>query len=1226
MTENLSRYEILEEIGRGSFAVVYRARDTQLDRLVALKALKPTLLDTAWVRRFRREARTIARLKHPHIVTIYDVYQEQDRLFIVMQLVDGPSLDQLITRQGRLAWSEVLELMAALAQGLDYAHAQNILHRDLKPANILLDPEYGPLLSDFGLAKLGDKGDQSVTAAGSVVGTPHYIAPEVWEGQGTTPQSDIYALGCILYEMLTGERIFQGDTPPAVMMAHFRPPPLSNVWSEGVPVEVADVLKTVLASRPEERYATAGEMIEALAGLAPRAATPSTAYVTSSKPGNNISILATKLYSPPPRPDVVARPRLKERLTEALHRQHKLTLVSAPAGFGKTTLVSDWLSDMERPSTWLALDEKDNDLARFLSYIITALQQIEAGLGRTTQVLLEASPSPNLEPLLTALINDIAALDTAFVFVLDDYHVITLFPIHEAVAFLLDHMPSQMHLIVTSRADLPLSLSRLRVRRQVTEIRAADLRFLESETSTFLNQTMGLNLPPEAIAALETRTEGWIAGLQLAALSMETLAEAPKRDFITALTGNDRYILDYLIEEVLDRQPEHIQTFLLQTSILERLSGPLCDAVLGIEQDGKIADDEPVTDPPSFAHSLFTPSYSHKILEYLEHNNLFIVPLDNKRQWYRYHHLFADLLHNQLDVSQPEFDQTLHRRASAWYEQNDMMSEAIAHSLAGRDVEQAARLVEQTFDDMMGRDEFFTTMLDRLEALPEEIIRARPRLGILYAWMLSITLQIDGVEPCLQAVEKLAKGQLPADLRRQMTHIRAELARYRQDVTQSIELSQQVLAALPEKPSGTDRQTLTGAVFNLAFVYLMQGDVVRAQERFSEALQLSQTVGSITLTLVAMAGQAQVQVLQGHLNRTTETYQRALQLAAEVTEQRGRAVPAAAYIKLGLGELLREQNSLAEAAGHLTQGLELAQQWRINEVLRDGYIFLARLKQAQGDMVGALHTLEQAEQLPAACQVVGGLGGPIAACRAQLMLAQVVTSSGAAEPHYLEAVERWAETRKLSAEVPLDLLDDEFEALIWVRLRIMQNQPDQVLPLLTRLQRRAESGGRFGRMIEILNLQALAQQALGHTDQALIALEQALSLAQPEGYVRLFVDEGLPLAKLLQQVTSRQIAVDYVGKLIDAFSTREQGSRGAGEKGSLSALPSAAPPTLIEPLSDRELDVLHLLNTDLSGPEIAAELVVSVNTVKTHIKHIYDKLNAHSRYEAVERAKELRLL
>ena len=1218
MVETLGRYEILEEIGRGGFAVVYRARDTQLNRLVALKELRPALLhDADWIKRFYREARIVASLDHPHIVTIYDVAEAEKRLFITMRLVDGPSLEKLIATQGRLSWSRTAEIIGVIADGLDFAHSQGILHRDLKPANILLDPDRGPMLSDFGLAKLISESGLSITAAGGVVGTPHYIAPEVWEGQGTTARSDIYALGCILYEMLTGDKVFQGETPPTVMMSHFSPLALPAAWPEGVPAGVTDVLETALAKQPADRYEAAGEMAGALAGLA------KTPFVLPAAPldrRTSPSILMTKLYRPPAHPELVYRPRLTRRLTDALRLQHKLVLISAPAGFGKTTLASAWLSEVdESASTWLSLDEKDNNPARFLTYFIAAVQQVDSGFGRTTQNILQTSPSPAVEPIMTSLINEITTFNTSFVFVLDDYHVITQRAIHSAINFLLDHIPPQMRLIITSRADLPFSLSRLRVRRQVTEIRASDLRFTKTEAAAFLNQTMNLNLSIEAIAALETRTEGWIAGLQLAALSMGNLEEAHKDDFVAALAGDDRYILDYLIEEVLDRQPMHIQTFLLQTSILERLSGPLCDAVLGDERIAELANDESLAGTSSFAHSPFTHLSSQKILEHLERHNLFVVPLDNKRQWYRYHHLFADLLHNQLEASQPKLEHSLHRRASAWYEQNDLMSEAIVHSLAARDVEQAARLVEQTFTDMMSRDEYFTTMLERLEALPEEIIRARPWLGIMHAWMLSITLQIDAVEPRLQEVEKSTGGQLPADLRLQIDHIRAEVARQRLEVDRAIELSHRVLAALPENPSGANRQTLAGTLFNLAFAYLMKGDVMDAQQWVSEALALSQAVGSITLTLLAMSVQAKVQLSQGQLHRAAETYRQALQKADTVAQQSGEGVPAAAYILPGLGELLREWNELAEAAHHLKRGLELSQQWQIEEMVRDCYLLQARLDQAEGDIPGALNALRQAEQLPV-CQGVSAYGNAVAAGRARLMLAHVVSSGSSSDPGSLKAVEQWAEARNLGADALTNLMDDEYEVLVWIRLRIIQNEPDQVLPLLDRLLRAAEDSGRIERMIEILNLKALAQQALGNVDQALNALEQALSLAKPEGYIRLFVDEGRPMVKLLQQVARRGIAQDYVAKLVAAC---EAGGVVAASPPRSPTLPA---PPLVEPLSDRELDVLRLLNTDLSGPEIAAELVVSVNTVKTHIKNIYSKLNVHGRYEAVERAKELQLL
>jgi LuxR family maltose regulon positive regulatory protein len=460
LSEQLGRYELLEEIGQGGFAVVYRAHDRQLDRLVALKELRPMLLaDPASVRDFRQEARNIARLNHPHVVTIYDVYEAGQRQFIVMHLVDGASLEALITAQGRLSWGETVEIITALADGLDYAHAQNILHRDLKPANILLDSRHGPMLSDFGLAKLIGNAATSVTAGGGVVGTPHYIAPEVWEGQGSTRQSDIYALGCILYEMLLGEKLFPGDTPPAVMMSHFRPLALPAAWPDGVPPGVTALLTTALARNPAERYAGAGDMAAALTALTQQSA--GTAPAAPAPKAATPPILTTKLYAPPTRPEFVPRPRLVERLNNGLGR--KLTLVSASAGFGKTTVVSDWLHQSKLPVAWLSLDEADNDPIRFLTYLAAALQTVVPTLGAGVTAMLQSPQPPPPESVLTTLVNDIATAPERFVLVLDDYHVIEAEPVNRALTFLLEHLPPhKLHLVITSREDPPLPLARLR--------------------------------------------------------------------------------------------------------------------------------------------------------------------------------------------------------------------------------------------------------------------------------------------------------------------------------------------------------------------------------------------------------------------------------------------------------------------------------------------------------------------------------------------------------------------------------------------------------------------------------------------------------------------------------------------------------------------------------------------------------------------------------------------
>ena len=881
-------------------------------------------------------------------------------------------------------------------------------------------------------------------------------------------------------------------------------------------------------------------------------------------------------------------------------------LISAPAGFGKTTVVSDWIGHSGMSVAWLSLDESDNDLTHFLTYFFAALQRINPAFGETALGMLRRSRPPPAEALMTPLLNEIAASPTEYALVLDDYHVIESPLIDQALTFLLDHQPPQMHLIIATRTDPSLPLSRLRARGQITEIRADDLRFTFDEAKTFLDEVMGLNLSAEHVTALETRTEGWIAGLQLAALSMQGLQHIGDiTSFIKSFTGSNRYIIDYLADEVLRQRPKGTEAFLLKTSILSRLCGPLCDAVLSSGENLT-----PVSSLPSASAS------SQNILEMLERANLFVVPLDNERCWYRYHHLFADLLRRRLEVSQPGLVPALHRRASAWYAQNDLMAEAIAHSLAAEDFDQAARLTEQTFFDRMSHGEDFATMLARLAALPDEIIRARPRLGIMYAWMLAITLQLDTVEPHLREVERVEGDQLPADLQLQIAHIRAELARYRGEFAQAIGLSHQILEALPKERSMTDMQTLTGTVFNLAWGYLLAGDVGQAQHWFSEALTISQAAGSLHLILLTYRGLSQIQELEGRLCQAVETCRQALGVAAEAKQRRGHPIPAAVYIHLGLGDLLREWNHLDEADRHLRQGLEIGRKWQIGgDTLRDGYLFQARLKQAQGDLAGAMDAIRQAQTLAQTYQSVPGFDAPIAAYRARLMLAQAMATG---DTGHLEAVKLWLDACNLRADGSIDSLDREFAYLVWVRLLMAQNAPDQALQLLTQLLLAAEDGGRRGRIIEFWTLQALAQQALGDEEQALMTIEQALSLAEPEGYTRLFVDEGKPMAEVLRKAAARGIRLNYVRKLLTAF--------GAGKKEIASAPFPISPSALGEPFSERELEVLRLIAAGLTNQEIAKTLVIALGTVKTHTANIYGKLGVHSRTQAVARAGELNLL
>ncbi len=942
-------------------------------------------------------------------------------------------------------------------------------------------------------------------------------------------------------------------------------------------------------------------------------------------------LLTTKLFIPPLRPELVSRPRLIEQLNAGLHR--KLTLLSAPAGFGKTTLLSEWVGQTDTPVAWLSLDEGDNDPARFLAYVIAALQAIpgfsEAELGRGALASAESLQPQAIESVLTAIINELTEMSQSdssrrLALVLDDYHVIEAQAIDRTLAFLLDRLPPHpkgMHLIIAGRADPSLSLSRLRAAGQMTEMGVNDLRFTFDEATTFLNQVMGLNLIREHIAALETRTEGWIAGLQLAALSMQGEHPNHIQRFIETFTGSHRYVVDYLIDEVLKRRPPGTRSFLLQTSILDRLSGSLCDAVCGVSRGGAEQNSESTIRE----HIEFVDA-GQATLERLEEANLFLVPLDNERRWYRYHHLFAELLRNLLATSQPDLVPTLHRRASKWYAQNDLMSEAIAHSLAAGDFDQAAQLTEQTCFDRMSRGEDFATMLARLEALPEEIIRARPRLGVMYAWMLSITFQLDVVEPRLREIERMAGDQLPADLRLQIAHIRAELTRYRGDYARAIELSLQILEILPEKPSATDVQTRTGTVFNLAWAYLWAGDVTKAQRWFSEALTVSCAAGSLQLTLLALRGLSHVHELQGQLRQAADTCRQGLQIAREAAQQSRQPVTGAAYFHLGMGDLYREWNELDEAERHLVQGMEIGRKWQIGgDTLRDGYLLQARLKQAQGDMAGALDMIRHAQRLAQVYQSVPGFDLPIAACRARLMLSQAVSSADDLDARHLEAIEQWGEERVLRVDDPVHSLHDEFERLVWARLLIVRNEPILALQFLAQLLQAAEGGGRMARIIEIWILQALAHQALGVTDRALLALRQALTLSEPGGYIRLFVDEGRPMEELLRLAASLGIAPDHVRKLLAAFGTKAEDDVAATEPSPASVVPRRLS-SLVEPLSKRELEVLQRIATGLTNREIAGQLSIAVSTVKTHVKNIHAKLGVRNRTQAVARARELNLL
>jgi len=902
-------------------------------------------------------------------------------------------------------------------------------------------------------------------------------------------------------------------------------------------------------------------------------------------------ILATKLYIPPPRSKIVLRPRLIERLNEGLSSGRKLTLISASAGFGKTTLVSEWVACCGRPVAWLSLDEGDNDPKGFLAYLVAALQTVAANIGAGVLAALQSSQPPYTASLLAALLNEITALPDNFILVLDDYHVIDSKPVDEALTFLLEHLPPRMHLVITTREDPHLPLARLRARDQLTELRAADLRFTPAEASEFLNQVMDLNLSAEDITALEARTEGWIAGLQLAALSMQGRQDAAR--FIKSFTGSHHFVLDYMVEEVLQRQPEHVRNFLLQTAILDRLSGPLCDAVTGWE-DGR------------------------GMLETLERGNLFVVPLDDQRQWYRYHHLFAEVLQAHLREAQPNQVPTLNQRASEWYEQNGLPSDAIRHALAAEDFARAADLAELASPASSGGSFQSIEWLGWVKALPEELVRARPVLCAAQAQAFLFAGKLEAAEARLMDAERwlepttnlIERSETPStkmvvvdeeqfrSLPVSLASVRAYHAQAIGDVSGTMKYTRRVLDLLPEG----DTKGRGAASSLLGLAQYASGELKAAYRTFSDGLAAGMNpLGVITGAFVL----ADMKMTLGHLYEALSIYEHALQLANE----HGEPMPLETQdVYTGISKLHREQGDLEGAAQDLLISRNLGKQVELADWQYRWCIAQARLKESQGDLDGALDLLNKAERQFVRTPVPEVR--PIAALKTRIWVKQGRIS---------QALD-WVRERGLSSDDELSFLR-EFEHITLARVLIAQHKCDLVngsiqeaIGLLERLLQAAEEGGRTGSVIEILVVQALAHQAQGNILLALAPLEHALTLAEPENYIRIFIDEGLPIENLLNIIKTENKKLNlYIQRLKAVF---------LGEKPQLSVTNQQS---LIEPLSERELEVLRLLRSELSGPEISQHLIVSINTFRAHTKNIFNKLGVNDRRAAVRRAEELDL-
>ena len=924
-------------------------------------------------------------------------------------------------------------------------------------------------------------------------------------------------------------------------------------------------------------------------------------------------ILATKLYIPRPRSNVIHRARLIERLNAGLSCTPSITLISAPAGFGKTTLVSEWIATLTGSGVrvaWLSLDEGDNAPARFLLYLIAALQTIAPQIGGATMVALQSSQPPPTEVLLTALLNDLTMLGDV-VLVLDDYHVVEAQSIDDALTFFVDHLPPNLRLVIASREDPQLPLARLRARGQLTELRAADLRFTPAEAAEFLNHAMGLGLSTDDIAALESRTEGWIAGLQLAALSMQGYQDTAS--FIKSFTGSHRFVLDYLVEEVLQRQPIRVRSFLLETSILDRLSGPLCNAITA-QADGKA------------------------MLETLERANLFVIPLDDRRQWWRYHHLFAEVLQAHLREAQPNRVSELHRRASDWFEQHDLPADAIHHALAAEDLDRAANLIERIWL-AMDLNYQSAAWLRWAQQLPDDLIRAHPVLCLGYAWALLNSGELEASEVWLREAERwlepsdeLAAQTCPERSRRMVVVDEAEFrslpasiagARaYRAlalgDIANTKVYARQTLALVPKD----DRVRRTQATALLGMAEYADGDLSAAERFFLDFQAMMWQAGDIANAIGITFILANIQLVHGRLREAVNGYQQSLQLATK------RGTPffiGVSDLYRGLSEVLCKQGDLQAAAQHLQMAQQLGERGALTGWPHRLGVAQARLKEAQGDLVGAFTLLDEAERqyvrnpLP---------DQPIAAMKARVWIRQGKLT---------EAL-NWVREQNLSPDDDLSYLR-EFDHLTLARVLIAEYKTDRVddalraaLKLLQRLLQAAEAGGRIGSVIEILMLQAFAHHAQGDTLAAIPSLERALLLAEPEGYVQLFVDEGEPMRLLIvdckvliEKRDQDQRLMSYIDRLLVVF-VRPAAIQSTTPAQRAGASVNTQHSTMLEPLSERELEVLKLLGTDLSGPEIARRLSVSLNTVRTHTKNIYSKLGTNNRRAAIRRAEELGFL
>jgi LuxR family maltose regulon positive regulatory protein len=886
------------------------------------------------------------------------------------------------------------------------------------------------------------------------------------------------------------------------------------------------------------------------------------------------SLLSTKLYFPPLRAVFVARPRLVERLQAGL--RGPLTLISAPAGSGKTTLLSEWRSGpgCKMPAAWLALDAADNDLSRFFQYLTAALNNLQPGIAQQTQPLLQASDPPNTEAILIQLVNTLDGCGQDCALILDDVHLIDAPAIHQALTFLLEHLPLCLHLVLLSRADPPLPLARLRAGGQLVEIRGADLRFSVDETAQFLNQVMGLDLTGAQIGALERRTEGWIAGLQLAALSMRERQDLD--GFVAAFTGSHHYIVEYLVEEVLGHQTEARRQFLLKTSILERFTGSLCDALTG-EENGD------------------------EVLAELEHANLFVIPLDDEQRWYRYHHLFSDLLHNRLRHFHPEMVTELHTKASAWFELNGSQDEAIHHALQSKDFEGASRLICRNRLNVIYSCSQ-STLNQWLGAFPDSFLRSNPFLCIIKAHLLMMADRREEIDPYIRCAEDalastVASGRLAKDsieylfLCADVYSFKALSARLKNDLDLALELATKAVQIAPPD--------LRSRVFALAMLYSIhevRGDFRRAVEICFEVITCARVADYPSMLMSTAQELAGLLCLQGKLRQSAQVLREALDYA----EAHGQArISYAGMLHIGLADTLYEWNSLDEMESEVETGMALCRQGGKSVLVAFALATQAKLRHARGDLPGALESLAERDRDYPSFR----------------LSSNTLRQRWQAAQGNLTGLSEWVSQVDLNVEEQIGY-GRMFQLIQAARLLYALDRCEEALQVADKIVGHAQKEGLLDTVIHMLVLQAASWTKRKNDACALECLERALALAEPEGYIQVFIERGQPLQRLLRLFQERHGASEFVSRLLAAFEPH----RKPGPE------PSSANQALVEPLSLRELDVLKLLAQGCADKQIAETLVIARETVHKHLKNIYGKLDVHSRTEAIARARELSLL